>query len=122
MNARRRFHQFQKKVVRPQSQATANHKWNKLTFNPNTKSLSVFLDELNDDAERASGPVGQQMTESLLFANLTSQLKRSINLASLENGPCEQIVAHLERELELSGLETDGELSIPRLQQQQQQL
>jgi len=42
-------------------------------------------------------------------------LKRSLNLAYLENGTYDQIVAHLERELELSGLENDGELTIPTM-------
>ena len=32
-------------------------------------------------------------------------LKKSINQAHLENGTCEQIVTHLERELELNSLE-----------------
>ena len=42
-------------------------------------------------------------------------MKRSLNLAYLENGTYDQIVAHLERELELSGLENDGELTIPTM-------
>ena len=33
----------------------------------------------------------------------------------MENGTYDQIVAHLERELELSGLENDGELTIPTM-------
>ena len=42
-------------------------------------------------------------------------MKRSLNLAYLENGTYDQVVAHLERELELSGLENDGELTIPTM-------
>ena len=38
-----------------------------------------------------------------------------MNLAVLENGTYDQIVAHLERELELSGLEANGEVSIPSM-------
>ena len=53
------------------------------------------------------------MIDSLLYANLPPHLKRSLNLAYLENGTYDQIVAHLERELELRGLENDGELTIP---------
>ena len=30
---------FRRKYVKPESQATAKHKWDKLTFDPNTKSL-----------------------------------------------------------------------------------
>ena len=40
---------------------------------------------------------------------------RSLNLAYLENGTYDQLVAHLEREFELSGLENDGELTIPTM-------
>ena len=46
---------FRRKYVKPESQATAKHKWPKLTFNPNTKSLPDFLEELNECAERAFG-------------------------------------------------------------------
>ena len=33
---------FRRKYVKPESQATAKHKWHKLTFDPNTKSLPDF--------------------------------------------------------------------------------
>ena len=52
------------------------------------------------------------MIDSLLYAKLPSHLKRSPNLAYLENGIYDQIVAHPQRELEFSGLENDGELTI----------
>ena len=106
---------FRRKYVKPESQATAKHKWHKLTFDPNTKSLPDFLEELNECAERAFGDNAQHMIDSLLYAKLPPHLKRSLNLAHLENGTYDQIVAHLERELELSGLENDGELTIPTM-------
>ena len=106
---------FRCKYVKPESQATAEHKWHKLTFDPNTKSLPDFLEELNECAERAFGNNAQHMIESLLYAKLPPHLKRSLNLAYLENGTYDQIVAHLERELELSGLENDGEVTIPTM-------
>ena len=106
---------FRRKYVKPESQATAKHKWHKLTFNPNTKSLPDFLEELNDCAERAFGDNAQHMIDSLLYAKLPPHLKKSLNLAYLENGTYDQIVAHLENELELSGLENDGELTIPTM-------
>ena len=106
---------FRRKYVKPESQATAKHKWHKLTFDPNTKSLSDFLEDLNECAERAFGDNAQDMIDSLLYAKLPPHLKRSLNLAHLENGTYDQIVAHLERELELSGLENDGELTIPTM-------
>ena len=39
-------------------------------------------------------------------------LKKSINQAHLENGTYEQIITHLEKELELNGLEAPDELQI----------
>ena len=104
---------FRRKYVKPEFQATAKHKWHKLTFDPNTKSLPDFLEELNECAERAFGDNAQHMIDSLLYAKLPPHLKRSINLAYPEYGTYDQIVAHLERELELSGLQNDGELTIP---------
>ena len=103
---------FRRKYGKPESQATAKHKWHKLTFDPNTKSLPDILEELNECAERAFGENAQLMIDSLLYAKLPALLKRSLNLAYLENGIYDQIVAHLERELELSGLKNDGELTI----------
>ena len=104
---------FRRKYVKPETQATAKHKWHKLTFDPNTKSLSDFFEELNESAERAFIDNAQHMIENLLYAKLPPHLKSSLNLAYLENGTYDQIVAHLEKELELSGLENDGELTIP---------
>ena len=45
-------------------------------------------------------------------------LKKSKNQAQLENGTYEQIVTHLERELELKGLEAPDELPIDNVSQQ----
>ena len=106
---------FRRKYVKPESLATVKHKWHKLTFDPNTKSLPDFLKKLNECAKRAFGDNAQHMIDSLLYAKLPPHLKRSLNLAYLENGTYDQIVAYLERELELSGLENDGELKIPTM-------
>ena len=104
---------FRRKYVKPESQATARHKWHKLTFDPKTKSLPDFLEKLNECAERAFGDNAQHMIDSLLYAKLPPHLKRSFNLAYLEKGLYDQIVAHLEKEIELSDLQNDGELTIP---------
>ena len=72
-----------------------------------------FLEELNECAERAFGDNAQHMIDNLLYAKLPPHLKPSLNLAYLENGTYDQIDAHLERELELSGLVNDGALTIP---------
>ena len=98
---------FRQKNFKPESQAIAKHKWRKFTFDSNTKSLSDFPEELKECSGRAFGDNAQHMIDSLLYAELRGLLKRSLNLAYPENGKYDQIVADLQRELELSGLEND---------------
>ena len=101
---------FRRKYVKPESQATAKHKWHRLVFDPNTMKLPDFLEELNQGAEKAFGDHAQKMIDSLLYAKLPPKLKRSFNMARLENGSYDEIVAHLERELELNALEESDDL------------
>ena len=101
---------FRRKYVKPESQATAKHKWHRLTFDPSTMKLPDFLEELNQGAEKAFGENAKSMIDSLLYAKLPPKLKRSVNMAWLENGTYEEIVAHLERELELNALEESDDL------------
>ena len=103
---------FRRKYVKPESQATAKHKWHRLIFDPNTMKLPDFLEELNQGAEKAFDENAKSMIDSLLYAKLPSKLKRSVNMARLENGTYEEIVAHLERELELNALEDSDDLPI----------
>ena len=72
--------------------------------------LPDFLEELNQGAEKAFGEHAQKMIDSLLYAKLPPKLKRSVNMARLENGSYDEIVAHLERELELNALEESDDL------------
>ena len=74
---------FRRKYVKPESQATAKHKWHKLVFDPNTMRLPDFLEELNQGAEKAFGENAQAMIDSLLYAKLPPKLKRSVNMAGL---------------------------------------
>ena len=101
---------FRRKYVKPESQATAKHKWHRLVFDPNTTKLPDFLEELNQGAEKAFGDNAQKMIDSLLYAKLPPKLKRSVKMARLENGSYDEIVAHLERELELNALEESEDL------------
>ena len=101
---------FRRKYVKPESQATAKHKWHRLTFDPSTMKLPDFLEELNQGAEKAFGENAKSMIDSLLYAKLPPKLKRSVKMARLENGTYEEIVAHLERELELNALEESDDL------------
>ena len=103
------------KNVKPESQETAKHKWHRLVFDPNTMKLPNFLEELNKGAEKAFGEDAQAMIDSLLYAKLSPKLKRSVNMAILENATYEEIVAHLERELELNGLEEGDDIPEPTM-------
>ena len=74
--------------------------------------LQDFLEELNQGAEKAFGDNAQKMIDSLLYAKLPPKLKRSVNMARLEKGSYDEIVAHLERELELIALEESDDLPL----------
>ena len=101
---------FGRKYVKPESQATATHKWHLLVFDPNTTKLPDFLEELNQGAEKAFGDNAQKIIDSLLNAKLPPKRKRSVNMARLENGSFDEIVAHLEGDLKLNALEESDDL------------
>ena len=101
------FKVFRRKYVKPESSASAKHRFNRLFFDPENQKLPDFLEELQESAEKAFGDNAQQMIENLLYAKMPPHLKKSINQAYLENGTYDQIVKHLEREMELNGLEAD---------------
>ena len=103
---------FQTKYVKPQSMATAKHIFQKLVFNPANQKLVDFLDELQKLSKDAFGIAAHAITEQFIFAKMPPHLKKSINQAHLETGTYEQIVTHLEGELELNGLEAPDELQI----------
>ena len=98
---------FRRKYVKPESSASAKHRFHCLVFDPERQKLPDFIEELQESAEKAFGDIASQMIESLLYAKMPPHLKRSINQAYLENGTYEQIVRHLEREMELNGLESE---------------
>ena len=100
---------FRRKYVKPQSMATAKHKFQKLVFNPANQKLVDFLDELQKLAKDAFGIAAHAIIEQFLYAKNPPHLKKSINQAHLENGTYEQIVTHLEGELELNRLEYPDE-------------
>ena len=69
-------------------------------------------------AKNAFGVAAQAIIEQFIYAKLPPHLKKSINRAHLENGRNEKIVSHLEKELELNGLEAPDELHINTVTQQ----
>ena len=98
--------------------ATAKHKFQKLVFNPANQKLVEFLDELQKLAKDAFGIAAHAIIEQFIYAKMPPDLKKSINHAHLENGTYEQIFTHLDRELELNGLEAPDELQINTVSQQ----
>ena len=104
---------FRSKYVKPESQATTKHKWHRLVFDPNTMKVPDFLEELNQGADKAFGENAQAMIDSLPYAKLPPRQKRLVNIARLENATYEEIVAHLERKLELNGIEEGDDIPVP---------
>ena len=109
---------FRRKYVKPQSMATAKHKFQKLVFNPANEKLLDFLDELQKRAKDAFGISSHAIIEQLIYAKMPPHLKKLLNQDNLENGTYEQTVTHLEGELELNGLEAPDELPINNVNQQ----
>ena len=109
---------FRRKYVKPQSMATAKHKFQRLVVNPANQKLIDFLDELQKLAKDAFGVAAQAIIEQFIYAKMPPHLKKSINQAHLEIGTYDQIVSHLERELELNGLEAPVEMPINTMTQQ----
>ena len=101
---------FRKKYVKPESSASAKHRYNRLMFPRKNQKLPDFLEDLQESAEKASGETAPQKIESLFYAKMQPHLKISNNLAYLEKSTYEQIVRHLEREMELNGLEPEEPL------------
>ena len=85
--------------------ATAKHKFQQLMFNSANQKLIDFLDGLQKLARDALGVAAQAIIDQFIYAKMPLHLKKFINQAHSENGAYEQIVTHLERELELNSLE-----------------
>ena len=108
---------FRRKYVKPQSIATAKHKFQKLVFNPANQKLVDFFDELQKLVKDAFGIAAHAIIEQFIYAKMPPLLNKSINQAHLGNGTYKQIVTHLESELELNGLEAPVELQINTVSQ-----
>ena len=67
---------FRRKYVKPESQATAKHKWHRLIFDPNTMKLPDFLEELNQGVEKAFGENAKSMIDRLLYAQLPPKTQK----------------------------------------------
>ena len=111
---------FGRKYLKPQSMATAKHKLQKLLSNPPNQNLVDFPDELQKLAKDAFGIAAHAIIEQFIYAKMPPHLKKSINQAHLENGTYEQIVTHLERELELNSWEYTDETQMITVTHKQQ--
>ena len=111
---------FRRKYVKPQSMITAKHKVQQQVFNAVDQKLIDFLDELQKLAKDAFGVAAQAIIDQFIYAKMPPHLKKSINQALLENGTYEQIVTHLERELELNSLDYPDETQMNTVTHKQQ--
>ena len=111
---------FGRKYVKPQSMAMAKHKFQQFVFNPVNQKLIDFLDELQKLAKDAFGVADQAIIDQFIYAKMPPHLKKSKNQTHLENGTYEQIVTHLERELELNSLEYPDETKVNTVMHKQQ--
>ena len=88
---------FRRKYLKPESSASAKHRFNRLSFDPEIQKLPVFLEKLRESAEKVFVDNAHQMIEKLRYAKMPPHFKKSINQAYLKNGTHDQIVKHLER-------------------------
>ena len=109
---------FRRKYVKPQSMATEKHKFQRLIFSPANHKLIDFLDELQKLAKDAFGFAAQDIIEQFIYAKMPPHLEKSMNQAHLENGTYQQIVSHLDWELELNGLDALDEMQLNTVAQQ----
>ena len=70
-----------------------------------------LLEEVNEYAKRLFEDNALHMIDNLHYAKLPLHWKPSIVLTYLENGTWDRNCAHLERELELSGLQNHNDSS-----------
>ena len=80
---------FRRKYVKPQSMATAKHKFQKLVFNPANQKLVDFLDELQKLAKDAFGIAAHAIIEQFVYVKMPPHLRKSVNQTHLENGSYE---------------------------------
>ena len=108
---------FCRKYVKLQILAMPKRKFQWLVLDQAIQKLIDFLDELHKLAKDL-GVAGQAISEQFIYAKMPSHLKKSNTQAHLEKSTYEQIVSHLETELELNGLEAPDEFQMNTVTQQ----
>ena len=74
---------FRRRYVKPQSMATAKHKFQQIVFNTANQKFIDFLDELQKLAKDAFGVAAQATIDQFIYAKMPPHLKKSINQAHL---------------------------------------
>ena len=108
---------FRRNYLKPKSVATAKHIFQKLVFKKANQNLFDFIVELKKLAEDAFGVAAHCIIQQYIYAKLPPYVKKSKNQAHSEKGSIEEIVTHLENDIELNGLEAPGELPINTVSQ-----
>ena len=67
---------FRRKYVKPQSMATAKHKFQQIAFNPPNHKLNDILDELQKLTKDAFGVAAQAVVEQFIHAKMPPHLKK----------------------------------------------
>ena len=101
---------FRKRCLKLLSRVTSKHKFQKLVFNTSNEKLVQFFDKLRRLAKQALRIAAQGIIEQIIYAEMAPHLLKSLNQAHLENCKFEQLVTHLEKELQLNSLEAPDEL------------
>ena len=70
---------FRRKYMKPQSMATAKHRFQRLVSNPANQKLIDFLDELQKLAKDAFGVAAQGIIEHFIYAKMPPHVKKSFN-------------------------------------------
>ena len=71
--------------VKPQSMATAKHKFQTPLFNPANQNLVGFLDELQKVAKDTFGIAALAIIKQFIYAKVPIQLMKSMNQAHSKN-------------------------------------
>ena len=99
---KRRFGYFQSSVK-------ATCEWDAWHFDPTKQKLHEFLDTLQKTAKEAFGSEAQKFIDKAIYAKMPDHVKKILNRAFLEDKPYNDIVLHLEREMQLNGLSASDE-------------
>ena len=94
------------------SMTKARCEWDALRFDPSTQKLHEFLDVLQKTAKEAFGSAAQQFIDKAIYAKMPDHVKKILNRAYLEDKPYNDIVLHLEREMQLNGLGAPDEVTL----------